>query len=179
MEFQEISRDCINGKVRDNSAIYKDVPASHNKNVNAKAIYLTEEKKYAPYLSCGYCTKTFVWYNFSKGKWVNQGGMSSVKLHQETCSKNESKPSISTQQPLIEHCFAAVKSTETRNPLQWKLKKLLRDEVVDQLSENPTVSINACANLASAHANYAAEVTIRANTLYNWNIVRTISLTVC
>ena len=73
MEFQEISRDCINGRLRDNSASYKDVPASHNmNNVNAKVIYLTEKKKYAPYLSCGYCIKTFVWYKFSKGKWVNQ-----------------------------------------------------------------------------------------------------------
>ena len=136
MEFQESSRDCINGRVRDNSAIYKDVPASHYKNnVNAKAIYLTEEKNYASYISCGYCTKTFVWYNFSKGKWVNQSGMSSVKLHQKTCSKNESKSSTSTQQPLIKHCFAAVKSTETRNPLPWKFKKLWRDEVVDQLSK--------------------------------------------
>ena len=61
MQFQEINCDCINGRLRDNLAINKDVPGSHNKNnVNAKVIYLSEERKYAPYLSCGYCTKTFV-----------------------------------------------------------------------------------------------------------------------
>ena len=31
MQFQEISRDIMNGRLRDKSAIYKDVPASHNK----------------------------------------------------------------------------------------------------------------------------------------------------
>ena len=41
MEFQQIIRDVLDGRLRDKSAIYKDVPASHNKNnVNAKAIYL-------------------------------------------------------------------------------------------------------------------------------------------
>ncbi|KAI6651370.1 hypothetical protein LOD99_5337 [Oopsacas minuta] len=99
--------------------------------------------------------------------------MSTVKLHQEMCSKNESKASTSAQQPLIEHCFAALKPSETRKPLPCKLKRMWRDEVVDQLSENPTISINACANLASAHANYTAELTIRTNSLYNWNIGRT------
>ena len=130
MEFQQIICDVLDGRLRDKSAIYKDVPASHNKNnVNAKAIYLTEEKKYAPYLSCGFCSKTFVWYNLTKGKWINQSGMSTVKVHQETCSKNESRSSTSTQQPLIHHAFAVVKSSETRKPLPAKLKKMWRDEV--------------------------------------------------
>ena len=50
-------RDVLDDRLRDKSAIYKDVPASHNKNnVNAKAIYLTEEKKYAPRVD--FCSKT-------------------------------------------------------------------------------------------------------------------------
>ena len=117
---------------------------SHNKNqVNAKAIYLTEEKKYAPYLSCVLCSKTFVWYNLTNGKWINQSGMSTVKVHQETCNKKESRTSTSTLQPLIEHAYFAGKSSRTRKPLPAKMKKMWRDEVVDQLSENPTISINA------------------------------------
>ena len=61
MEFKEISRDVINRRLRDKSGIYKDLPASHNKgNVNAKAIYLIKENKYAPFLSYGFCAKTFM-----------------------------------------------------------------------------------------------------------------------
>ena len=174
MQFQEISRDDMNGRLRDEYAIYKDIPAFRNKNqVNAKAIYLTEEKKYAPYLSCGFCSKTFVWYNLTQGKWVNQSGMSTVKVHQETCSKNESRTIMCTQQPLIDNALIAIKPRETRKPLPAKMKKMWRDEVVGHLSENPTISINSCAKLASAHANYAACVTFKTNSLYNWNIGRT------
>ena len=62
MQFQQISRDDLNRRLRDDSAIYKVIPAFRNKNqVNAKAIYLTEEKKtrptsrvdFVPKLSCG------------------------------------------------------------------------------------------------------------------------------
>ena len=174
MEFQAINRDVINGRLRDKSAIYKDVPGSHNKDhVNVKAIYLNEEKTYAPFLSCGFCSKTFVWYKLANGKWINQSGMSKVKVHQKTCSKKESTASTSTQQPLIAHSFAAGKPSQTRKPLPARDKKMWRDEVVDQLSENPTISINACAKLASAHANYAAGVTLRTNSLYDWSIGRT------
>ena len=92
---------------------------------------------------------------FDQRKMDKPDGMCTVKVHQETCSKNESRSSTSTQQPLIDHAFAVVESSKTRKPLPAKLKKMWRDEVVDQLSVNPTISIHACANLASAHANYA------------------------
>ena len=89
----------------------------------------------------------------------------------ENCSKKESTASTSTQQPLIAQSFAAGKPSQTRKPLPARDKKMWRDEVVDQLSENPT--INACVKLASAHANYAAGVTLRTNSLYDWSIGRT------
>ena len=92
---------------------------------------------------------------FDQRKMDKPDGMCTVKVHQETCSKNESRSSTSTQQSLIDHAFAVVESSKTRKPLPAKLKKMWRDEVVDQLSVNPTISIHACANLASAHANYA------------------------
>ena len=62
MQFQEISRDDMNGRLRDESAIYKDILAFLNKNqVNAKAINLTKKRNmrptsrvdFVPKLSCG------------------------------------------------------------------------------------------------------------------------------
>ena len=173
MQFQQISRDDLNGKLRDDSAIYKVIPAFRNKNqVNAKAIYLTEEKKtrptsrvdFVPKLSCD---------TISPKEMGNQSGMSTLKVHQETCSKNESRTIMCTLQPLIDNALIAIKPRETRKPLPVKMKKMWRYEVVGHLSENPTIYINLRAKLAPAHANYAACVTFKTNSLYNWNIGRT------
>ena len=48
MEFQIICRDAVNVRLRNKSAIYKDIRMTHNNNnVYAKSIYLPDENKYA------------------------------------------------------------------------------------------------------------------------------------
>ena len=49
MELQEISRDAVNSRLRDKSAIYKNISMTHNKNnvaVMKKLVYIRYQNKY-------------------------------------------------------------------------------------------------------------------------------------
>ena len=49
MELQEISRDAVNSRLRDKSAIYENIPMTHNKNnvaVMKKLVYIRYQNKY-------------------------------------------------------------------------------------------------------------------------------------
>ena len=49
MELQEISRDVVNSRLRDKSAIHKNIPMTHNKNnvaVMKKLVYIRYQNKY-------------------------------------------------------------------------------------------------------------------------------------
>ena len=55
MELQEISRDAVNSRLRDKSAIYKNIPMTHNKNIVAvmkKLEYIRYQNKYMELRPC-------------------------------------------------------------------------------------------------------------------------------
>ena len=55
MELQEISRDAVNSRLRDKSAIYKNIPMTHNKNnvaVMKKMVYIRYQNKYMELRPC-------------------------------------------------------------------------------------------------------------------------------
>ena len=55
MDFQEISHDAVNSRIRDKSAIYKNIPMTHNKNnVDAKSKELEKAINDDPDKDTGY-----------------------------------------------------------------------------------------------------------------------------
>ena len=184
MDIVELSRTAALPKLNDKSAVLVEIPIGKNKNdVNAKAVFLNEEKKYAPFVACDFCKKLFVWFKFVNGTYINQSGVSTVKNHQaSTCparpkAKTDVKSSSGTEnnqnQLLITRMMGASRPPHSRKQLPTSEKTKWRNEVVKTLSEHPTVSINACANLASNFATYASEVDFRTNDLHDWRIGRT------
>ena len=106
-----------------------------------------------------------------KPEWIKQ---STVKLHQKTTCAGVKATSAAASTPLINRALqAAEPDVRKRKPLPPKEKKLWRDSVVDCLSDHPTVSINAYAEMASEAANYAASVTHRCVALYDFSVGRT------
>jgi hypothetical protein len=150
--FINIEKDTVLLWLREKKAVYAPIPARLNRNkddVSAKAIFVETENRFAPFLVCEHCEKVFSWYKQqSDGKWKNLSGLSTVKLHQKTsCDKSKSK-SASALTPLINRALqAADRDVRRRKPLPPNEKKLWRNCVVDCLSEHPTVSINAFAQL--------------------------------
>jgi len=175
-DFVDVSKDVLLRLLREKKATCVPIPAKLNRNkeeIPAKAIFVEPENKFAPFLTCEHCDKVFAWYKQqSTDKWVNLSGLSTVKLHQKTtCAKSRSTSSAAFT-PLINRALQSTDRDVTRRkPLPPKEKKLWRDSVVRCLSDHPTVSINAYAQMASEL--YAASVTHRCEALYDFSVGRT------
>lgn len=72
-----------------------------------------------------------------------------------------------------EHHKSFQQPTASRKVMPPQTKNLWRRHVIDVLSGHPTLSINACAQVASSTANYAAELSHKTNVLYDYSIGRT------
>lgn len=138
-------------------------------NPSIRSVVFDEDEKLAPFLCCALCKNLFVWYKHDGNKWVNQSGMASIKVHlRGNCSGNIKQKQIS-----ISRAFEVQGSSSSRKTLPQKMKESFRDHVVDVLCDHPTVSVNACADIASKVANFACEITHMNNTTYDFSIGRT------
>lgn len=169
-DFIDISKELALCWLRDNKAVYAPIPAKLNRNkedVPAKAIFVETENKFAPFLVCEHCDKVFSWYKLSCGKWTNLSGLSSVKLHQKTTCVKAKSASWSTV--LLKQ---RIRTSKSANHFQ-RMRRSSGEILWSILSDHPTVSINAYAQMASDAANYAASVTHRCAMLYDFTMGRT------
>ena len=176
--FFNIDKKALERRISSGAATLIQPPTSivRQKDVHAsiKAVVIPSDdgtelsSRLAPFLCCDNCRKLFVWFRMVNKEWVNQSGMSAIKIHlRDNCATASSKKMN------IIRAFNSRQSTASRKVMPPQTKNLWRRHVIDVLSGHPTLSINACAQVASSTANYAAELSHKTNVLYDYSIGRT------
>lgn len=172
--FISIDRKILQNRINNGTATLIEPPRDIVKqqlHSSIRAIQL-EDDKLAPYLCCAECKNTFVWYKFEllNKKWVNQSGINSVKTH---ITDNCKRAPCSSMGSIAKH-FETQHDPLARKTLAPKAKASWRKHVVHLIAQHPTVSISACAEIASSCANFAAEHAHRNNNvLCDYSIGRT------
>ena len=111
-----------------------------------------------------------IWHKYDSkmASWINQSELKAMKNHVASCPKSDNGNSLDVKRLLQSHEPSSKrKCLDSKNANNWK------NFVVNQLSNNPTVSISAHSRIVSDVANFSASLTLSRGSLFDFSIGRT------
>ena len=174
MYFSDIDKQTIQNKLLadDGEAKLVDIPTNMTRQneVDKRIRAIEIDGKIVPYLICEDCDSMQIWYKYDskKASWINQSGVKAMKNHIASCPKSDNGNSLDVKRLLQSHEPSSKrKCLDSKNAKNWK------NFVVDQLANNPTVSISAHSRIVSDVANFSASLTHSRGSLFDFSIGRT------